>query len=149
MVCPLGPPVYADSSTATWAHSPGRPQGSAAPGAPWAPPNCHLQAPWVVGPAQSSNTCALSSQGVRITPSVQGRAAPVPIAIVGRPAAWRSTWRRRVQAGNSPARLSVRPPQPRRRGLGHQATHYPPHTGTAASPSRVCYRGVRGQSTLW
>ena len=110
------------------------------------------------------------SQGVRAAPSrVQGLAAPVPQAVMGWPAARQLTWRRRVQADDSPGGLSVRRPLPPCRRLEHQATDRPTHTsppppppktqrhpssahtthtGTAVSPSRVCHRGVRGLSAV-
>ena len=58
-------------------------------------------------------------------------------AILGQSASCQSTWRRCVQAGNSPGGLRVRRPLPPRRGLEEQAAQYPharacPHPPTHA-----------------
>ena len=58
VVCPLGPPVYAGSSTATQAPSPGRLQGRAALGAPWSPSPCRPSTPWAEGPVHDNTTSA-------------------------------------------------------------------------------------------
>ena len=58
VVCPLGPPVYAGSSTATQAPSPGRLQGRAALSAPWSPSSCRPSAPWADGPVHDNTTSA-------------------------------------------------------------------------------------------
>ena len=58
VVCPLGPPVYAGSSTATQAPSPGRLQGRAALGAPWSPSPRRPSTPWAEGPVHDNTTSA-------------------------------------------------------------------------------------------
>ena len=65
---------------------------------------------------------------------VQGLAAPVPQAVVGWLAACQLTWRRRVQADDSPAGLSVRRPLPPCQRLEHQATNRPTHTPPPPPP---------------
>ena len=77
------------------------------------------------------------SQGVRAAPSrVQGLAAPVPQAVVGWPAACQLSWRRCVQADDSPGGLSVRRPLPPCQRLEHQATNRPTHTSPPPPPPR-------------
>ena len=61
VVCPLGPPVYAGSSTATQAPSPGRLQGRAALGAPWSPSPYRPSTPWAEGPVHDNTTSAQGS----------------------------------------------------------------------------------------
>ena len=73
---PSGPPVYAGSSTATRAPSPGRLQGRAALSVPWSPSSCRPLAPWADGPVQDSTTCASSSHGVWTPPVVRPGSAP-------------------------------------------------------------------------
>ena len=80
VVCPLGPPVYAGSSTATRAPSPGRLQGRAALSAPWSPSSCRPIAPWADGPVQDSTTCASGSHGVWTPPVV--RLGSVPLCLM-------------------------------------------------------------------
>ena len=46
VVCPLGPPAYVDSSTATWVNNPGRPGGRAALSVPRGPSNRAANPPW-------------------------------------------------------------------------------------------------------
>ena len=46
VVCPLGPPAYVDSSTATRVNNPGRPRGRAALRAPRGPSNRAANPPW-------------------------------------------------------------------------------------------------------
>ena len=46
VVCPLGPPAYVDSSTATRVNNPGRPGGRAALSVSWGPSNGTANPPW-------------------------------------------------------------------------------------------------------
>ena len=185
VVCPLGPPVYAGSSTATQAPSPGRLQGRATLGAPWSPSPCRPSTPWAEGPVHDNTTSALGSQEVWTPPVVRpGSAPPCLMQSWGR---WQHvndreaacpdrTLPRRAQRQAPMASLPgpgapgiTQPPTRRRKRAGPGAAqpcdpscptsatsmHAPPtcparatHTGTAASPSRVCHHGVRGRSTV-
>ena len=110
MVCPLGPPVYAGSSTATRAPSPGRLQGRAALSAPRSPSSCRLLAPWAEGPVQDSTTCASGSHGVWTPQSCAQGARPRASCSRGAAGSMSVTTRRRVQTEYSPGGLSVRLP---------------------------------------
>ena len=182
---PSGPPVYAGSSTATQAPSPGRLQGRAALGAPWSPSPCRPSTPWAEGPVHDNTTSALGSQEVWTPPVVRPGSAPPCLMqswgrwqhVNDREAAYPDrTLPRRAQRQAPIASLPgpgapgiTQPPTRRRKRAGPGAAqpcdpscptsatsmHAPPtcpvratHTGTAASPSRVCHHGVRGRSTV-
>ena len=167
MVCLLAPPAYVDSSTATRMNNPGMPGGRAALSVPRglsnraANPPWDATQPWAAPPVPTQSRSAGSPQS-------SARLRRPRQAVVGWPAACQLTWRRRVQADDSPGGLSVRHPLPPFRRPEHQTTDRPTrrspppppqtqrhpssahttHTGTAVSPSRVCHRGVQGLSAV-
>ena len=134
VVCPPGPPVYEDSSTATQAPSPGRLQGRAALSAPWSPSSCSPLVPWAEGPVQNSTPVPLAVTGCG-PPQSRAKGAR-PRASCSRQAAcsMSMTRRRRVQIDYSPGGLSVRLPWPPCRRLEHQASHSPPHASRPPPP---------------
>ena len=83
MVCPLGPPAYVDSSTATRVNNPGRLGGRAALSVARGPSNRAANPLWDATQPEQHHLCQ-RNQGVWAAPSrVQGLAAPVPQAVVG------------------------------------------------------------------
>ena len=122
VVCPLGPPIYAGSCTATRAPSLATGQGSAqralepllllslsAVGG-WSSPRQH-------------HLCLRQSWGVEHPCRVPRERAPVPQAVLELLAACQETGR------GVPGRIT-----PPCRGREHQATHYPPHPSCPPPP---------------
>ena len=127
VVLPLGPSVYADSSTPS-ASCRGSPLGSAKLTTPRGCSNRRARVPWVDGQYGCGVVCTKGEPNTWTIPNrAQSRASPV------HQQSWGS--RRhviapegRVQTSDSPGGHSVRVPQPPQRGLEDQVTHCPPHT---------------------